>query len=72
MKDNAGSLFQDRDQLLDQKKRGPHVDGEERVEVFDRCLLDRGGFGHSGVGDQNIEPFADDFMHLGGKLVRTL
>ena len=61
---------QHRQQLLHQKERRAHVDREQRVEVLDgrcprcwpRC--------DAGVGDQNVEPFADDRAHLRGELMR--
>ncbi|GCC48041.1 hypothetical protein chiPu_0032526, partial [Chiloscyllium punctatum] len=70
--DDAGSFFEDRQQLLDQKERSPDVDGEELVEISDRGLFDRRGFGHSGVRNKDVEPFADDLADLGGEPVRAL
>jgi len=54
------------------KKRRPDVDGEQVVEVFHRGVLDRCSFGHSCIGDQDVQAIADDFADLLGKLVRAV
>ena len=54
------SLAADRQQLLHQKERRADIDGEQRVEILDRGVLDGGGFGDAGIGDKNVEPVAHD------------
>jgi hypothetical protein len=42
------------------------------VEVFDRSVLDRRGFGHSGIQNEDIKAIADDALHSLGERVRTV
>ena len=63
------AFVQDRQELLDEEERRPHVDGEEPVEILDRRVLDGRRFRHAGVGDQDVEAVADDLARLLGELV---
>ena len=42
------------------------------VEVFDRGVLDRRGFGCSRIENEDIQPIADDAAHLLGERVRAV
>ena len=68
---DAAALAHDGQQLLHQKIRGAHVDGEQLVEVFDRGVLDAGRLRDAGIGDQNVEAIADDRANLFGQCMRT-
>jgi hypothetical protein len=58
--------------LLDKEIRCPDIHGEELVEILDRQFLDRCGLGDAGVGYKNVEPAADDFVHVIGEFVCTI
>ena len=65
---DAAAIAQDRQQLLHQEERRADVDGEQAVEVLDRGVLDRGILRDAGVGDEDVQPVADDAADLGGQL----
>lgn len=64
--------MQDRQQLLHQEERCADVDGEQPVKIGNRRLLDQGGLADAGIGHKNVEPVADDLLHLRRQLVRPL
>ncbi len=51
---------------------GAHIDGEQRVELVDRQILDRRGLRDAGIGDQYVEAVADDATNLRRQLVRPV
>jgi hypothetical protein len=50
--------------LLHQEERRADVDREHAIELIYRLVLDSGGGGDAGVGDEDIEPFADKLADL--------
>ena len=70
--DDVAALAQGRQQLLHQEERRADVDGEEVVEVLDRGVLDARRLRDAGIGDQDVEPVADDGADPFGQQVRTI
>jgi hypothetical protein len=50
--------------LLHQEERRADIDREQTIKILDRGLFDAGGFRHAGIGDENVEPVADDGANL--------
>ena len=64
--------MQERQQLLHEEERRAHIDREQAIEVRDGDLLDRRGLGDAGIGDQHVQPIANQGTHLCGELVRAV
>jgi len=71
-KNDAAALHHDRKQLLHQKEWRADIDREQRVEIRNRGVFDGRGLGDPGIGDQNVEPLADNTAGLFGELVRAV
>ncbi len=46
--------------MLDKEIGRSDIDGEQRIEILDRCLLDGRHPGDAGVGDEDVKPLAGD------------
>src|SRR6267378_5698655 len=57
--DYAVATAVDRQQLLDEEEWRADVDREEPVEILDRGFLDGRRPRDSGIGDEDVEPVAD-------------
>jgi len=51
---------------LHQEERRADVDGEHAVELRHRLVLDAGWCRDAGIGDEDIEPVADEFFDFRG------
>ena len=58
--------------MLHQEERRADVHGEEAVEVLDRGVLDARRLRDAGVGDQDVEPVADNGADPLGQNVRAV
>jgi hypothetical protein len=65
---DAASFLHDRQELLHEEEGRPDVDGEEIVEILNRIVLDRCGFGDTGIGD-DVQTIAHDGADLPGEVV---
>ena len=70
--DDAAALTQNRQQLLHEEERRPDVDGEQLVELLDGGVFDRRRSRGAGVGDEDVEPVADDLANLGCQAMRRI
>jgi hypothetical protein len=57
---------------LYEKEGCPDIDRKEVVEVFDRGVLDRRGFGHARIENEDIQAIADDAADPLGERVRAV
>jgi hypothetical protein len=70
--DDVAALAQGWQQLLHQEERRTDVHGEEVVEVLDRSVLKAHRLRDAGIGNQDIEPVANDGADSRGQKVRTI
>jgi hypothetical protein len=69
---DIAALAQRGQQLLHQEEWCPDIDGKEIVEILDLHVLDLRRLRDAGVGDQDVEPIADDGADLLGQSVRAV
>jgi hypothetical protein len=69
---DAASFVQDRQKLLHEEEGRPGIDDEEMIEILNRVVLDGGGLGSTGIGDEDIQPVAHDGPNLFSELVRPV